>query len=171
MASYGRGGAGNFQAVELAKSKISTDLEANHRAAEACLQAPSPSDVLAKEPQQYAYRGRGGMGNLYSPKELKEAAPTRVEEYIVQSAEKTTRTAGRGGAGNYEFATNESKSKAEHERTKEAQSREQLKRDMYVIPGRTSQHCLADPEIISEKQVQEKLAMNQKAKLLGGEQY
>ena len=146
MVSYGRGGAGNFQAVQQANAQISADLEANQAAA-----GSLQSDYLAERQQrQYAYSGRGGIGNVYSTNELKETAPASEVETTTQGSEETTRTAGRGGAGNYEYAANDNKGKAEREHTEEARSRQKLKQDI-------------------ERCVEEQLAMPQKAKLPSGE--
>ncbi|GAB7358018.1 hypothetical protein MBLNU230_g0183t1 [Neophaeotheca triangularis] len=72
MPAYGRGGAGNIQAVDAENARVAQDLEANQANAEASLQPSSLSDMMAREEQQYAHSGRGGAGNYYSPKELSE---------------------------------------------------------------------------------------------------
>lgn len=177
--AYGRGGAGNIQALEQVNAKISSDLEANQQAAESDHKEPVPSDYSSREEQQYAHTGRGGMGNWYSPKELSEKGrfndahrshilgegtqpPANTVDQSNGSAppsysaaeapRETTRTYGRGGAGNWSFGVSESEERAARKRIQDDQAREKLKADV-------------------EKGVGESLAMPQKAKLPGGEPY
>ena len=152
MPSYGRGGSGNFQAVEKENAKVAADLEANQAAADTYSRNPLQSDYLKREPAQYAYTGRGGAGNLYSPQELKESRATPGGEPTSWSETTSTRTHGRGGAGNYEYGLGESEQRAAQKKAEEEQSREKLKQDI-------------------EKGVMENLAMPQKAKLPGAEPY
>lgn len=63
----GRGGAGNWEAVQQAKERAKTEVEAN-QAPEAPIVLADPS--VRREQREKAYTGRGGSGNRYSPKEL-----------------------------------------------------------------------------------------------------
>jgi hypothetical protein len=174
MPYYGRGGAGNIQAVEEENARISADLEANQQAAEAENQQ-GLSD-RSKE-QQYAHTGRGGAGNWYSPRELRErghfsdadrshilgdgtqpptdsarsgdnaAAPP---SYTVTQTSSQTSKVGRGGAGNISFGVNEDEERAARKRLAQQEAQEKLKADI-------------------EKGVKERLAMPPKAKLPGGD--
>ena len=150
MPSYGRGGAGNIQAVEQANAKIFADLEANQATAETQNKEPLPTDYLEREQQQYVHTGRGGMGNYASPRDLKDNGVTMDRDSTSQVANDSARTPGRGGAGNYAFGASQSQRRAAQERLKEDQSRERLKLEI-------------------EKSVKETLAMPQKAKVPGGE--
>ena len=132
MAPYGRGGTGNIQAVEQANARISADLEANRSADETHSETHIRSNNLAKEPQRYVNSGRGGMGNLRSAEQSAEYETLPNSYSIVQDTGDKLKTAGRGGAGNYEFAANENNEKAEQRRNEEVQSREKLKQDMYA---------------------------------------
>jgi len=111
---YGRGGAGNFEeAARQSTPTIKRDLEANLPSVE----APVPA------PDQYAYSGRGGAGNYYSPAALSQqgtfsttpstaatnsgqseatAIPAPASDSATASA--AVPFAGRGGAGNYSFS-------------------------------------------------------------------
>ena len=98
MAYRGRGGAGNLASTPITNSPSSStpatkDLEANHPDPEkhtvtrtdphtyADTHIPPPTDpghdFERKERSAYAHMGRGGAGNLYSPREL--AARGRFE--------------------------------------------------------------------------------------------
>lgn len=169
---YGRGGAGNIQALEQENTKISGDHEANQQAARF---DPLPAEYSEKEEQQYAHTGRGGAGNLYSPKDLSQSGhfsdahrshilgdgtqpPANSMEAVggsqppsynaaqSSSSISSTRTYGRGGAGNWSFGVSEDEERAARKRMQEIEAKEKLEVDV-------------------ENQVKESLAMPQKAKL------
>ena len=113
MPYAGRGGAGNVQAIEQESKRIAADLEAGPNAAKSFSQPPP-----LREEQQYAYKGRGGAGNWYSPKELSDTGvykdsglSQRVGDGINavgneplpqdRAGASEVRKVGRGGAGNY----------------------------------------------------------------------
>lgn len=120
--SSGRGGAGNILAVQQEKARVTSDVEANLQTAES---APAPQ--LANT-QEYAHSGRGGAGNYYSPKDLKDIGHFSNENPIVPPTGQTqTKTDlpvmkyGRGGAGNVSYGVNEERAaskRIEDERTK-----------------------------------------------------
>lgn len=174
MPPYGRGGAGNYEAIQRENEKISNDLEANQVAAESATSSFIPPDIADKNEAQYAHTGRGGAGNYYSPQELTQkgtfggaqtshvlgdgtplpsddvrpaAAPAHDG---VPSAVKT----GRGGAGNmnYDIGINEAERKAAREHEEADRKQQALKDDV-------------------EKGVKESLAFPSKAKLPGGQPY
>jgi hypothetical protein len=70
MAPYGRGGAGNYEAIQRENEKISKDLEASQSSADNATNAYIPPDIAERSEAQYAHTGRGGAGNYYSPKDL-----------------------------------------------------------------------------------------------------
>jgi hypothetical protein len=72
MAPYGRGGAGNYEAIKRENEKINNDLEASQSAAETAGVNYIPPDIAERGEAQYAHTGRGGAGNYYSPRELVE---------------------------------------------------------------------------------------------------
>lgn len=152
MPSYGRGGAGNIQAVEEENARVAADLEANQSAADSYNKNTVASDYFDREPAQYASSGRGGMGNLYDPKHLKDTMPAPGGEPTNRSGNAPTRTYGRGGAGNYAFGLGENEERAAQKTAEEEQSREKLKQDI-------------------ERGVMKQLATPPKAKLAGGEPY
>jgi len=114
---YGRGGAGNFEeATRQSSTPIAKrDLEAN---------PPSTATPVPAPPDQFAYSGRGGAGNYYSPAVLSQqgtfsttpsttasrsgqgdaatAIPAPASDSATASA--AVPFAGRGGAGNYSFS-------------------------------------------------------------------
>lgn len=173
---YGRGGAGNIQALEQENARVSADLEANQQAAESDRKGRLPAQHPEREEQQYAHTGRGGMGNFFSPKELSRTgnfsdahrshilgdgtqppaesaeqmqdAPPSYNAALSNAA--PTRTVGRGGAGNYSFGVSESEEKAARKRIEDEKMREKLKEEI-------------------EAGVKDQLAMPPKAKLPGGE--
>ncbi|KAK0272889.1 hypothetical protein LTR35_012559 [Friedmanniomyces endolithicus] len=149
---YGRGGAGNIEAHEKDKVCVASDLEANHQTAEPSLEIPVP---LIGDERKYAHSGRGGSGNYYSPQELSQTgsfsgayrshvlsdgtpAPadttstsntsgTAPSSYIAaQASARSTRTVGRGGAGNYNFGVGGSEERAARERVDEEQRRKMM---------------------------------------------
>ncbi|KAK5125355.1 hypothetical protein LTR85_000464 [Meristemomyces frigidus] len=164
---YGRGGAGNFQAIEQESARVAADVEANQPAADS---NSTDAAAVERQEQQYAHMGRGGVGNWYSPKELKEkghfsdahrshilgdgtlppadstdsGAPPSYN--TAQPSTETTRTYGRGGAGNYSFGVSESEERAARKRMRQEETKEKLKADI-------------------ERNVQESLAMPEKAKI------
>lgn len=148
MPSYGRGGAGNIEAVSRDKERITTDLEANEDAKESISAGQLPN-ISQGSSQQYARAGRGGAGNFYSTKEKTDLQPLdgpddskTTKTYLSQS----TQTLGRGGAGNYEFAV---------DRSREAAILEEA--NVQLSKGRITQDI--------EKDVEQQLAIPQKAKL------
>lgn len=72
MAPYGRGGAGNYEAIERENKKINNDLEASQSAADSALNDVVPHNIAERSEAQYAHTGRGGAGNYYSPRDLTE---------------------------------------------------------------------------------------------------
>ena len=136
MPSYGRGGAGNIQAVAQDKDRIAADLEANVRVDE------NDAIINSNEAsQEYMHSGRGGAGNFYSAAEV--SMGTSHEEPLPAQG---TRTAGRGGAGNYGFAASTNEQEAALEIAKTNFSRKRIAQTV-------------------EKDVNEQLAMPPQAKL------
>lgn len=124
---YGRGGAGNIQATEQERDRIAEDLEANEAAALTDGSVPLQSELPERDQQQYARTGRGGAGNFHDPSEVKDEEPS--EGLGGKPAPKdpgVTRTAGRGGAGNYLFASTENERQAAAEKAQEEREQEQL---------------------------------------------
>ena len=174
MAPFGRGGAGNIEAVQKENERINNDLEASQSAADNVGNDFVPPADIQRDEQQYAHTGRGGAGNYYSPKDLNQKgnfsdahrshipgdgtlAPaegsTAPPSYnAVSSGTEAARKTGRGGAGNYDFGINEAETKAARRRREEDEKQARLKQDI-------------------EKGVQESLAFPSKAKLSGGEPY
>lgn len=72
MAPYGRGGAGNYEAIKRENEKVANDLEANQSAADNATNDYVPPDIAERSEAQYAHTGRGGAGNYYSPRDLVE---------------------------------------------------------------------------------------------------
>jgi len=174
MPSFGRGGAGNIEAVQKETERANNDLEANKSAASNAGNDFVPPADIKRDEQQYAHTGRGGMGNFYSPKELNQSgnfsdahrshipgdgtlAPTEGSDappsYNAVSANaEPARKTGRGGAGNYAIGINEAETRAARRRHEEDERQAKLKEDI-------------------EKGVQETLAFPSKAKLPDGEPY
>ncbi|KAK3725891.1 hypothetical protein LTR37_000039 [Vermiconidia calcicola] len=107
--SYGRGGAGNFQAAEQRKAKSPAPRKADQTVAngyksDAQLSAEETKQVKQQQQQQqqYAHGGRGGAGNTYSPKEiLQDEARMRTDASGTSpTTNDPSKTYGRGGAGN-----------------------------------------------------------------------
>ena len=104
MPAYGRGGAGNIQAVAVETARITEDVEANGTTEHF---SGSPSTIgLRNGDQQYVHGGRGGAGNLHNATDLKHV---QVPEEMMAgnapaSQSPSNKVPGRGGAGNYEFA-------------------------------------------------------------------
>lgn len=182
MPGYGRGGAGNIQAVDAENAKAAQDIEANQQNAEATLQPSSLSDMMAREEQQYAHSGRGGAGNYYSPKELSQkgkfsdvqrshilgdgtAEPSSAAgesggqppSYTAArpAGSGTVGKQGRGGAGNISYGVDESDGAIARrilQREEDQRRRKELSEGV-------------------EKGVKEALAEPPKAKLPGGQPY
>jgi len=181
MPYYGRGGAGNIEAVQKENERINSDVEASQSAAERATSDFVPPADIKREEQQYAHSGRGGMGNWFSPAELNqsgkfsdahrshipgdgtlspdgnaktgEGAPPSYNAIGASvSATEGVKKYGRGGAGNYDFGINEAEQKAARRIKTEDEKKARLEEDI-------------------EKGVQETLAMPQKAKLPGAEPY
>lgn len=72
MAPYGRGGAGNYEAIKRENEKVANDLESNQSAADNATNNYVPPDIAERGEAQYAHTGRGGAGNYYSPRDLAE---------------------------------------------------------------------------------------------------
>lgn len=164
MPYAGRGGVGNIQAVEQENKRIATDLEANQDAAKSFSQPPT-----LREEQQFAHYGRGGAGNLYSPKELSntgvyqdpglskrvgDGVDTIGNEPMPHGTKDEVRKVGRGGAGNYAAYD------ASEGQTRALESRLNADREM-------KERVKADVE----EQVKSTLAEPPKAKLAGAEPY
>ena len=153
MPPYGRGGAGNIQAIEQENGRIATDLAANQPPADSHQTESRPADTLLRDEQQYTRIGRGGLGNLHPTQEMGETS-NRPSTGSIRSKEtqaSNLRTHGRGGAGNYAFSEDGSHTETARKQAQEHQSREKMKQDV-------------------ENNVNEHLAFPQKAKLAGGEQ-
>ena len=106
MPAYGRGGAGNFQAVTQEKQRIAADNEAQESTAE----TSHPADYKSQDPktEQYKRAGRGGAGNYYC---ADDAMSSEKAEQSVLDAGRKQQTSpiappkyGRCGAGNIAFA-------------------------------------------------------------------
>lgn len=178
MPPYGRGGAGNYDAVQRENEKIANDLESSQSAAESAMDSYMPPDIAEKGEAQYAHTGRGGAGNYYSPQDLsqtgnfsgadtshilgdgtpappsedaKPAAPPAFDGMPSATGGPTAKT-GRGGAGNFDFGINEAERKAAREHEEADQKQQKLRDDV-------------------EKGVKEHLAFPSKAKLPGGEPF
>ena len=144
MPSYGRGGAGNIQALatqqkELPKGqpKSPSDLEANR--------SPSLDDALAsqiiadsrraqseQQGQQYAHTGRGGMGNFAESKELSKVPS--VADDALRGLDSVNNalfgTYGRGGAGNREYREGQEARKENVARARRESLRAEVERDV-----------------------------------------
>ena len=89
MAPYGRGGAGNYEAIQRENEKVNNDLERSHSTAEKAGINYLPPDIAERIEAQYAHTGRGGAGNYYSPRELVEngnfsgAQTSHIREFVV----------------------------------------------------------------------------------------
>lgn len=145
---YGRGGAGNLQAVAQRKERAASDLEANENVDEA-LSAGNEIEVSQRETQQYVQAGRGGAGNYHAASDIKEQQLLKhipSSKLVEAFQEEGSRTAGRGGAGNYYFAAIKAKEAAALDKAKEDLSRAKISQDV-------------------EKGVRDQLAMPQQARL------
>lgn len=125
---YGRGGAGNIEALQREREQAAADVEAQQP--KVLPNQPDSTSVDHSEPPQYAHTGRGGAGNYYSPRELATTgsfAGTEVVDSdqttasagrrcsivsVQQSAAPTVHKVGRGGAGNYDFSAQARESSA-----------------------------------------------------------
>jgi hypothetical protein len=169
MAPYGRGGAGNYDALQRDNEKINSDLEASQSAADNATNSYAPPDIAEKSEAQYAHTGRGGAGNYYSPQDLSQTGnfvgaqtshilgdgtpvPSDNTRPAAAPAAAPPPKTGRGGAGNFDFGINEAERKAARQHEEADRRQQQLKQDV-------------------EKGVQENLAFPSKAKLPGGEPY
>lgn len=177
MPPYGRGGAGNYEAVQRENEKVSQDLEANQGAADSATSSYLPPDIAEKGEAQYAHTGRGGAGNYYSPQDLSKTGnfdgaetshilgdgtpapsesvrPTAAPAFdgMLTAVGGPTPKTGRGGAGNYDFGINEAERKAARQHQESDVKQQRLKEDV-------------------EKGVKEQLAFPSKAKLPGGEPF
>lgn len=171
MAPYGRGGAGNYEAIQRENEKISNDLEANQSAADNATNSYVPPDIAEKGEAQYAHTGRGGAGNYYSPQDLSQTGnfsgaqtshilgdgtPAPSDNVRPAAAPAVTGgpipKTGRGGAGNYDFGINEAERKAARQHEEADRRQQRLKEDV-------------------EQGVKENLAFPSKAKLPGGEPF
>lgn len=135
----GRGGAGNIIALQQEKARVAGDVEANHQ------QAVESAPVLPQtQDQEYAHSGRGGAGNYYSPKDLKETGNFSHKNPVASaSGQPGTNSSsqavpvakyGRGGAGNMSWGVTESEQKAaikkiEEEKTKREQIEAESERE------------------------------------------
>lgn len=113
MPPYGRGGAGNIEVQQSEEKRIAEDVEAQ--------QSVQTSEQASSHPE-YAYSGRGGAGNIYSPKQLAETgsfvsqSSTAAGQSRLKAADSTrsgssnntaivARMTGRGGIGNYDWSS------------------------------------------------------------------
>ncbi|KAK1824926.1 hypothetical protein LTR12_000721 [Friedmanniomyces endolithicus] len=160
---YGGGGAGNFEAHEQDKVRVAADLEANH-------QATNPSHETHVPLIGDEQNGRGGSGNYYSPQELSQTgsfsgahrshvlgdgtlAPADAESMsntggaatisnnAAQASARSTRTVGRGGAGNFDFGAGVSEEMAARGRMDEEQRRKRVQAEV----EEEVRHALAEP--------------------------
>jgi hypothetical protein len=141
--STGRGGAGNILAVQQEKAQVSGDVEANLRQT---LESPILQQAQSQTQAQYAHSGRGGAGNYYSPKDLKETG--RFSHQNTGTSSSTSSQAahaapvaryGRGGAGNMSFGVTANEEKAaEAERVQrmkiEAESEREAEQSIVMPP-------------------------------------
>ena len=151
MPPYGRGGVGNIQAVTQEKERAATDLEANERTEESTSSSQLPNHSQGSS-QQYASAGRGGAGNFYFANNNNNDMQPEDGPGGSKSTDQSTRTPGRGGAGNYEFAAYGSREAAAFERAREQRSQERIAQDV-------------------EKDVEQRLAIPQRAKLAQTQMY
>ncbi|KAK3073173.1 hypothetical protein LTR53_005461 [Teratosphaeriaceae sp. CCFEE 6253] len=128
-----RGGAGNILAREQERTRAAADLEAHQpHTTESQLRDRISS---RREEQLYAHSGRGGAGNYYSPQELSSTGQfsdgtaalggDNAANGVANSA--TTRTVGRGGAGNWMFGAGGDSARAAQEEAEEDARRERLR--------------------------------------------
>ena len=135
----GRGGAGNWEAVQQAKAQIKTDVEAQQSS-----QAPIAGPSVPREQRENAYSGRGGSGNWYSPKELHKtgnfqdtvlgstgtSAPDAAAGWSAMLAgsqakgNDVVRKVGRGGAGNMTYGVTEDEERAIRKMQEEQRGKE-----------------------------------------------
>ncbi|OAK99216.1 hypothetical protein IQ06DRAFT_336813 [Phaeosphaeriaceae sp. SRC1lsM3a] len=132
---YGRGGAGNILQAKEDSKKIVEDVEANRASAPIA----QPSQPTSQQPSDYAHMGRGGAGNWYQPTELQKdgtftqpadstAIPTSSKPQIStpwhpEGQELPVARAGRGGAGNFVW-----KSEEQVRREREGRELDELKK-------------------------------------------
>lgn len=174
MAPYGRGGAGNYEAIQRENEKVNNDLERSQSTAEKAGINYIPPDIAERSEAQYAHTGRGGAGNYYSPRDLVEngnfsgaqtshilgdGTPAPSSDNVKPAAAPAagsgpvpTAKTGRGGAGNFEWGTSEADRKAAQQQEEADRRQQQLKDDV-------------------EKGVKDNLAFPSKAKLPGGEPF
>jgi hypothetical protein len=150
MPSYGRGGAGNIEAVAQEKERITIDSEANKDAKD-CASSSQLPNISQGSSQQYANTGCGGAGNVYSANEIHDMqSPDGPDD--IKSTGRSTQSLGRGGDGNYGCAADGSREAAALERMREQRSQERITKDI-------------------EKDVEQQLAIPQKAKLARKQTY
>ncbi|EME48601.1 hypothetical protein DOTSEDRAFT_67592, partial [Dothistroma septosporum NZE10] len=167
MPYAGRGGAGNIQAVEQETKRLAADIEAGQDSTRSFSQFPP---TLGE--QQYAYKGRGGAGNWYSPKDLSDTGvykdfglSQRIgdgvnavgHEPLPQDnagASEQVRKLGRGGAGNYAaYDASEGQTRAQEKKLEaDREAREMVKANV-------------------EEKVKSTLVEPPRAKLAGAEPY
>jgi hypothetical protein len=153
MPPYGRGGAGNIQAIEQENARIAADLEANQSSADNALNERLPAGLPShKVAQPYTHTGRGGAGNFVDSKDLRQEDISGHRSNADPAGTMAGARYGRGGAGNHEFIAGLKNQEDAKQREGEHITREQLKEEI-------------------EKGVKESLAMPQKAKLAGGEPF
>lgn len=159
--SYGRGGAGNIQAVAERAARAGSDLEAPIQPGADSY--PAASDNTHNSEPQYAHSGRGGAGNYYSPADLAakgefagassshipgDGTPAPAPSTHVPAVKAT----GRGGAGNFLFGPSENEELAARKEQEDGKKAEALKESV-------------------AKGVEEQLAMPEKAKLPSSEPF
>ncbi|KAI5371209.1 hypothetical protein Slin15195_G020810 [Septoria linicola] len=139
----GRGGAGNWAAVQQEQQRGSADIEANQSSASS--EAPIAGPSVPRQDRQYATSGRGGAGNWYSPSELHKtgtfqstpttgtSAPDAAAGWsaMLSGAQAKGRDVvqktGRGGAGNFATYGVTAEEQRALERMQEEQKGEKLK--------------------------------------------
>ncbi|CZT20391.1 uncharacterized protein RCC_06251 [Ramularia collo-cygni] len=140
-----RGGAGNILAIQQEKARLSADVEAQlQRTIDS-----APAQIIRT--QEYAHSGRGGSGNYYSPKTLKETGHFGHQNPMADARGQQQTNGqpvpvakyGRGGMGNMVYGV------AESEQNKNEDDK--LKREKI--------------EVESEREAEQSIALPPKAKL------
>ena len=132
-AHSGRGGAGNFYSPkELSQSGHFNDAGRSNILGQGTM---APSELPGQ---------RGEGESMIAGRQISSSAPSTAGE--------STRTYGRGGAGNYAFGISESEERTAKSRLEDDEKQSRLKQDI-------------------ENGVKEQIAFPQKAKLPGGEPY
>ncbi|TGO32830.1 hypothetical protein BHYA_0286g00110 [Botrytis hyacinthi] len=147
----GRGGAGNFYSKQdVERSNGTSDLEAqsssssiNQNKSPSLLSQALRSKGVAGPPPEYQHTGRGGAGNFTSPASLvnsgltqtltnydnptiNPAPPSSSPRNVRSSMQSVVYKGGRGGAGNYDWESDEAS--RETQRISEENSRKEIEK-------------------------------------------